>query len=263
MRVKPLVVFCMVILLVIFGCGRPHYKVKPPQTVPSKTVVLPKTKDGKFPKPYEVNGQLYYPLPDAEGFVQYGKASWYGDDFHGRPTSSGETYDMYKMTAAHKIIPLGTYVKVSNLSNSREIVVRINDRGPFIKGRIIDLSYAAAKDIGMIGPGVVEAKVVAMGREVGKLKSKDKSAPIVELKDPTQGEFTIQVGAFEDRKNAQMLAARLKVIFEDVQIMPYLDKNGRTVHRVRVSKSDNLKRAGEIEKQLEEMGFRGAFIVRM
>ncbi|MBW1801352.1 MAG: septal ring lytic transglycosylase RlpA family protein [Deltaproteobacteria bacterium] len=263
MRLNSLIVVCMVILLMVFGCGRPHYPVRPPQTTPSRTVVLPETKDGKIPKPYEVNGQLYYPLPDAEGFVQYGKASWYGDDFHGRPTSNGETYDMQKMTAAHKTIPFGTYVKVLNLFNNREIVVRVNDRGPFVKGRIIDLSYAAARDIGMIGPGVVEAKVVALGREVGKLKSEDKSVPIVELKDPTRGEFTIQVGAFEDRKNAQMLAARLKVIFKEVQIMSYLDKKGRTLHRVRVSKSDNLQRAGEIEKQLEEMGFKGAFIVRM
>ena len=263
MHVKPSIVICAVILLMIFGCGRPQYYVKPPQTGSSKTVVLPETKDGKIPEPYEVNGQLYYPLPDAEGFVQYGKASWYGDDFHGRPTSSGEIYDMHKMTAAHKTIPLGTYVKVLNLSNNSEAIVRINDRGPFVKGRIIDLSYAAAKDIGMIGPGVVEAKVVAMGREVGKLKYKDKSVPIVELKDPTQGEFTIQVGAFEDRHNAQMLAARLKVIFEHVQVTPCLDKNGRMLHRVRVSKSENLKRAGEIEKQIEEMGFKGAFIVGM
>ena len=140
MHFKRLVVPSMMILLMISGCGRPDYYARPPETVPSKRVVLSGTKDGKMPEPYEVNGQRYYPLPDAEGFVEYGKASWYGGDFHGRPTSSGETYDMHKMTAAHKTIPFGTYVKVRNLANNRETIVKINDRGPFVKGRIIDLN---------------------------------------------------------------------------------------------------------------------------
>ena len=259
---KKLIPVFLIILVCLSGCAKKRSYVGAPPP-PRDAVPVPDTKKGKIPEPYVVFGKRYYPLPDSYGFVQYGKASWYGKDFHGRPTSSGEIYDMHKMTAAHKTIPLGTYVKVLNLSNNRETIVKINDRGPFVKGRIIDLSYAAAKDVDMIDPGVVAAKVVAMGREVGKLKSRDKSIPVVELKDPVQGEFTIQVGAFEERQNAQVLAARLKVIFKHVQITPYLDRKGRTLHRVRVSKSNNLKRAGEIEKQLEDMGFKGAFIVRM
>ena len=91
------------------------------------------------PKPYSVNGVTYYPLPSEDGFVEEGMASWYGKPFHGRKTSSGEIYNMHEITAAHKTLPFGTYVKVENLLNHREIVVRINDRGPFAKERIIDL----------------------------------------------------------------------------------------------------------------------------
>ena len=97
------------------------------------------------PKPYRVGKTWYHPVSEAKGYKEQGIASWYGKKFHGRKTSSGETYNMYAMTAAHKTLPLGTHLKVVNLNNDEEVVVRINDRGPFVRGRIIDLSYAAAK----------------------------------------------------------------------------------------------------------------------
>ena len=242
------------VLFLLFACALPP---------PSKTILLPKTKDGKTPKSYEVNGQRYYPLPDAEGFVQQGKASWYGKAFHGRPTASGEIYDMYRKSAAHKTIPLGTYVRVLNMSNGKEIVVKVNDRGPFVKGRIIDLSYAAAKEIDMVDSGVVDAKVIALGREVGQTESKEKSKLLVEYKDLSSGEFTIQVGAFQKKENAQKLVERLKVIFDYVNITTFSDEKRRTLYRVHVSKSGTLTRAGEIEKRLEDMGFDGAFVFRL
>ena len=99
----------------------------------------PPKKPAGYPKPYKVFGKWYQPLPDSKGFRQRGIASWYGKDFHGKKTSNGETYDMYAMTAAHKTLPLGTYVRVHNLENNRTLEVRINDRGPFVRGRIIDL----------------------------------------------------------------------------------------------------------------------------
>jgi rare lipoprotein A len=210
-----------------------------------------------------VNGERYYPLPDSVGFVQIGKASWYGKDFHGRPTSSGEIYDMYKRTAAHKTLPLGTYVKVSNLLNDRYTIVRVNDRGPFIKERIIDLSYEAAKEIRLIGPGVAEVRVTALGKEVGESISKAGLQPVVELKELETGEFTIQVGAFKDKNNALRLADRLKVIFDYVNITRYVDENNNIFFRLHVSKSDTLAKAGEYEKKLEDMGFTEAFIVRL
>ena len=225
--------------------------------------MLPKGEEGGSPSSYEVFGKRYYPLPSSHGFVQYGEASWYGPKFHGRRTSSGEIYDMHKKTAAHKTLPLGTFVQVTNMVNSKATIVRINDRGPFVKGREIDLSYAAAKDIGLIGPGVVRAKIVALAEEVGRLRTKGESVPLVEVEDFNRGDFTIQVGAFRDKNNAMKLADRLKVIYGYVNIALFEDQDGQTYYRVRVSKSQSLIQAGEIEKRLEDMGLAGAFIVRI
>ncbi|MFH1487314.1 MAG: septal ring lytic transglycosylase RlpA family protein [Pseudomonadota bacterium] len=253
----------LLIIFTLFSCAREKQYVRTTPPPPSKKMILPETKDGKTPPSYEVNGQRYYPLPDAEGFVQYGKASWYGRDFQGRPTSSGEIYDMYGESAAHKTIPLGTYVKVQNLSNGKEIVVKVNDRGPFVKGRVIDLSYAAGKELDMIGQGVVDAKVTALGREVEQSASKKDAQPLVEYQDPKRGEFTIQVGAFQSKTNAERLADRLKVLFDYVNVTTTADEKRTTLYRVHVSKSETLDQAGEIEKRLENMGFTEAFVVRL
>jgi rare lipoprotein A len=125
-----------------------------------------------------------------------GVASWYGKDFHGRPTASGEIYDMYKMTAAHKYCPLGTWAEVRNLDTGRKVTVKINDRGPFVRGRIIDLSYAAAKKIDMLGTGTARVVVNFMG-------SYNPSQPV------TNAKFFVQVGSFLDRGNAENLKSDL------------------------------------------------------
>lgn len=250
-----------IMTLTLFSCARERSYVRTAKPPRIKVVVLPETEEGI--RPYEVNGERYYPLTKADGFVQYGKASWYGKKFHGRHTSSGEIFNMYKKTAAHKTLPMGTYVMVLNTSNKKHSVVRINDRGPFVKGRIIDLSYAAAKEIGLIGPGVGDVKIVALGKEVGRLKSESGSRPMVELTDLQKGDFTIQVGAFEDKENALKLADRLKVIFDYVHIAVYVDKDRKTLYKVHVSRTKTLTQAGEIEKRLENMGFTEAFIVRI
>lgn len=212
---------------------------------------------------YVVNGERYYPLPDAMGFAETGKASWYGMDFHGLPTSSGETYDMYKKTAAHKTLPLGTYVKVLNLNNNESTIVRINDRGPFIKGRIIDLSFNAAQDIHMAGPGLADVKVIALGREIGEMQPGNGGAPRLDLRDFETGEFTIQVGAFMDKNNALNLAERLKTRFDYVNVVEYVDKENQVFFRVHVSKSTSLAKAEDFEKKIEEMGFTEAFVLRI
>lgn len=228
-----------------------------------RSIPLPKTSTGKPPDSYVVNGKRYYRLPGSHGFVQTGKASWYGSKFHGRPTASGEIYDMYKKSAAHKTLPLGTYVRVINLSNKKETIVRINDRGPFVKGRVIDLSYAAAKEIDLVGVGVLDVKVIALAKEVDGSKSKKEGNPRIEMKDLEKGEFTIQVGAFMDKNNAQTLADRLRVLYGYVNITRYVDRLKGTLYRVHVSKSNTLHKAMEIEKKLEDMGFAEAFIVRL
>jgi len=117
---------------------------------------------GKGGIPYEVNGRVYTPLASAEGYSEEGTASWYGPGLHGRLTSSGEVFDMHSATAAHRTLPFGTRVRVVNLANDRETVVRINDRGPFVKDRVIDLSFQAAKELGMIEHGTTPVRLTAL-----------------------------------------------------------------------------------------------------
>ncbi|MBW2027760.1 MAG: septal ring lytic transglycosylase RlpA family protein [Deltaproteobacteria bacterium] len=249
----------LAVIIGLFGCT-PRSTIQAPS---SRTILLPEDRRGRLPRPYEVNGKRYYPLPDAFGFTQVGNASWYGEKFHGRPTASGEIFDMHKRTAAHKTLPLGTFVKVMNLSNNRSTFVRVNDRGPFVKGRIIDLSYAAAREIDLIRSGVARVKIEALSEEVGKLEHNGRPQPLVEVADLGEGEFTIQVGAFLEIGNAMKLAERLRVIFDYVEISPILDENRRTLHRVHVTKSKTLNQAEGFKKKLEEMGLTGAFIVRI
>ena len=257
---RPLIL-CLCLLVCFLACAPETHYVTTVQPPPKKVIVLSEKIEDPALRPYLVNGVKYYPLPDSEGFTQSGKASWYGKKFHGRRTSSGEIFDMYSESAAHKTLPLGTYVKVLNLSNNRVIIVRINDRGPFVTGRIIDLSYAAAKKIDLIGLGVTDVKIEALGKEVGKIETVAGNKLLVEISDLQKGAFAVQVGAFKDRNNATVLAERLKVIFDHVEVAEYNDKDMGRLYRVRVSKSDTLRKAVEIEKELQALGFDGAFVV--
>ena len=228
----------------------------------TRLVILSKATKDRTLRPYVVNGTKFYPLSSSEGFVQTGLASWYGPKFHGNKTASGERYNMYKKTAAHKTLPLGTYVKVLNLDNGKQTVVRINDRGPFVKGRIIDLSYTAAKEIGLVGPGVAKVKVTALGKQVDTIKSPVGTKPVIEIPEMNRGLFTVQVGAFIRQENALKLADRLKVIFKNVDIEVNKIRS-QTIYRVRVSRIKTLTKATRVEKRLEDMGFKQAFIVRL
>lgn len=250
--------FSFILFAVLFSCAREQPYVKTPLAPPpSRKVIMPRALEY-----YEVNGERYYPLSDAEGFVQYGTASWYGPKFHGRPTSSGQLFDMYQKTAAHKTLPLFTVVKVTNLSNQKSIIVPINDRGPFVKGREIDLSFAAGEEIGIVGPGLAEVKIMALGREVGMAESGGKLRPVVEVLDFKVGEFTVQVGAFQNKENALRLADRMKSQYTYVNVAPFADGDNQLWYKVFVSKTTTLDRAAEIEKTLERLGFSDAFVVR-
>ncbi len=154
--------------------------------------------------------------------VEVGWASWYGEPFHGRKTASGEVYDMYQLTAAHKTLPLGTTVMVTHLKNDRSVMVTVNDRGPFVRGRIIDLSYAAAQSLGMVKEGVAKVRVEIIA---GKPPSASSS----------EGSFTVQVGSFIDRTNALSLAETLQKTYRDVFITE-LEATEHTYYRVRVGK---------------------------
>lgn len=161
----------------------------------------PRSRRGNPPF-YTVLGKRYVVLPSAEGYVERGVASWYGPTFHGASTSMGESYDMYGMTAAHKTLPLPCYARVTNLRNGKSVVVRINDRGPFVANRIIDLSYTAAAKLDMLRDGttLVEVRTVT-ATNVGKLERSDLT--------PAQTLY-LQAGAFADEGNAQRLVSRLK-----------------------------------------------------
>lgn len=209
------------------------------------------------PKPYRVGKTWYYPVSDATDFRQKGKASWYGKKFHGKKTSSGETYNMHAMTAAHKTLPLGTYVRVHNLNNGKSIEVRVNDRGPFVRGRIIDLSYAAATKLNIVGPGTAPVEIVALGK--AQTSDGGKASGYVPV-DYYSGNFTFQVGAFSQKENAVRLKQKLEKKYMNVHIVPYEDGK-RVMYRVRVGRASSLKQAEEYEKILIQQGFKGAFIV--
>jgi len=232
--------------LLYIGCAETAYS-PPPPTPPG------------HPKPYRVNGTWYQPIPRARGFEQEGMASWYGSEFHGRKTSNGEIYNMHSMTAAHKTLPLGTYVRVHNLRNGRTLDVRINDRGPFVSGRIIDLSYAAATALGVVGPGTAPVKIEALGTPAaapGKAGATPQYVPL----DYYSGNFTFQVGAFAERGNAQRLVTRLDQRYRNAHVTTYFDGQ-RTFYRVRVGRSDNLEEATRFEQALKRDGFAQTFIV--
>jgi len=219
----------------------------------------PPSRPQGYPRPYKVMGKWYQPVPDSKGFSQRGKASWYGKKFHGRKTANGEIYDMYAMTAAHKTLPLGTYVRVKNLKNGKETEVRVNDRGPFVRGRIIDLSYTAAKKLNIVGPGTAMVKVIALGNLVKPDVSED-SAPIYMPADYYNGNFTLQIGAFVDRNNAERLKRKLNLKYKNAHITVY--NNGDEIfYRVRVGKCSTLEKAIEYEEDLIRDGFKGAFAV--
>jgi len=163
---------------------------------------------------YEVFGQRYSVMPSSSGYKERGVASWYGKKFHGNLTSNRETYDMYQMTAAHKTLPLPTFVRVRNLRNNKSIVVRVNDRGPFVHNRIIDLSYAAAIKLDMIrdGTSLVEVTAISFDEPAGDRPTRQTTTPLVSTPEVTAdperavadgGRIFVQVGAFGDRTNAQ------------------------------------------------------------
>jgi rare lipoprotein A len=169
--------------------------------------------------------------------VQYGVASWYGPDFHGKPTSSGEIYDMYQLTCAHNTLPLGTTVIVTNLENGKSLELKVNDRGPFVKDRIIDLSYSAARILEVYQKGTAYVKVETVGPWIDEIFR-----------------FTLQVGSFTDEAKAQRLAESLRGSFDNVYVTR-VETSTQTYHRVRVGQYDSKELALVTAEKLSRMGF--------
>ena len=249
----------------------------PPDPVPR---VEPRSRYGN-PSSYVVFGKRYYTLPSSHGFTERGIASWYGKKFHGRRTSSGETYNMYAMTAAHTRLPLPTYAQVTNLKNGRQVVVRVNDRGPFHQNRVIDLSYSAAAKLGIIkeGTGLVEVRALdPLNYQVAQIPKKkvkenvsakqtaDKKpqAQVIshQLEDPQQQVIVssaeaprvfVQVGAFGDRANANQLLNQLNNLNLGVITISSVIKDAKELHRVRIGPLSTVQSADDTVAKLNDM----------
>lgn len=255
-----------------------------PDVVPRKE---PRSRTGNPPF-YDVFGKRYYVLSSSVGYVERGVASWYGPGFHKVRTSIGETYDMYGMSAAHKTLPLPAYVRVTNLQNGRSVVVRVNDRGPFVGNRIIDLSYTAASKLDMLrnGTAMVEVRSLdgapALAAPVTAADSAPTAAPLVtsplEAVSPASPDAAvaaaaapvaqvavpaalfIQAGAFSDPKNAERLVAKLrgggygKIFVRDNEIA------GRRMYRVRIGPVPSVAEFDRIVAALERVGIGDAHL---
>lgn len=219
------------------------------QQVSGSTETLPPTQ-----KPYVIKNKKYYPIPSSAGYVETGIASWYGPDFHGRPTSNGERYNMYEYTAAHKLLPMNTMLLVKNLENGREDVVRINDRGPFVRGRIIDLSYSTAKKLDILRKGTAKVTIIALAP--GKNGKRNEGARI----EYRRGEFYVQIGSFTQKNNALRLQKRFTDAGHTAVIQKYLSPKA-VYYRVQVYAGAFLHHARRAEKSLLKHGYQGSFII--
>ncbi len=268
-----IVLMCMLLV----SCGGPRTKDGPPRSGSIAGRNLP---DDPQPRPepksrygngpiYEVFGKQYTVLDSSSGYRERGVASWYGKKFHGRLTASREPYDMHSMTAAHKTLPLPTYVRVRNLRNNKSIIVRVNDRGPFVDNRIIDLSYSAALKLEMIrdGTSLVEVEAINFDEPAGDRPTRQtKSAPSpVPVSRPAEPEKSndvfAQVGAFSDRTNAERRFALLisqgignAFIYEDLNSNP-------TLYRVRVGPISNAVQYDVLIEELERLGIADPYLV--
>jgi len=209
---------------------------------------------------YRVMGQTYRVMGSSKGFVQEGSASWYGPKFHGKRTASGEVYDMEKFTAAHRTLPLGTYVKVKRTDGKGEtVVVKINDRGPFVDNRAIDVSRAAARQLEMLDEGVAPVLITALGEEV--LRGKPDEITLRPRYDYGKGAFSVQVGAFTVRENAQRLARRMKEDHGASDLSLY-DRGDAKFFRVRVGRFTTSEEAERFLDRLIASGeFDSGFVV--
>ena len=189
---------------------------------------------------YTQFGERYCPMISAEGFVETGVASWYGEDFHGKPTALGEPYNMYAMTAAHKTLPLPTMVRVTNLETGRSAELRVNDRGPFVKGRVIDLSYSAARELGVVRRGTARVRIEAL--ESGGSPQPDRSGG---------AHAYLQAGAFAFRENAAKLYYRIQQSGVDGV---YIRRKGNGIYAVWVGPLDNERETSLLKRRLAELG---------
>jgi len=233
------VIICAILVVVmgVAGCtSRIH------STPPASRPGMPIKYDPKT-RPYTVMGKTYYPLKSARGYDEVGMASWYGKDFHGRKTANGQVYNMYGVSAAHKTLPLGTRVRVTNLGNDRSVVLTINDRGPFVHGRVIDLSYGAARKLGTVEAGVAKVRITAVGTVAQPARS---------LATSTVKRFHVRVGAFADRANAERVHRQLVAKGYENANIAAVSRGGRVLHVVQAGSYSSRDVAEQVLGKLKE-----------
>lgn len=221
--------------------------------------VEPRSRYGNPPH-YEVFGKRYYTLTSSAGYEERGIASWYGKKFHGRKTSNGDTYDMYGMTAAHKTLPLPTYVEVTNLDNGRRVVLRVNDRGPFHGNRLIDLSYAAAKKLGVVSQGTARVNVRALPMRGGQGRGEqsetfalpEDNLPVTRLDNQL---IFLQVGAYASLQSANEVKEAVQNLTGIPVSIREIQRQGMALYRVRVGPLVSAEQGQTLSQRLDNQGY--------
>jgi rare lipoprotein A len=278
----------LALALALGACGGDGIRGDGPPA--SGSIRIPDLPDDPVPRPeprsrygngpvYEVFGKRYTVMPTSANYMERGVASWYGKKFHGNLTSNREVYDMYQMTAAHKTLPLPTYVRVRNLANNKTITVRVNDRGPFVNNRIIDLSYAAAMKLDMLrdGTGLVEVTAINFDAPAGDRPTRQtvppaappqpaqaaQAAPASDTatESTTEGEIYVQVGAFGERTNAERRRALLQSANIDNAFI-YEDRSGGDILlRVRIGPVKDVVQYDVLVEELEAIGITDPYLI--
>ncbi len=263
--VKQLSIVCLCLIIIACNAVRRDDNDGAPDKMPDVTVIPdavmrdePRSRYGN-PEHYEVFGKRYYTLSSSQDYYEQGIASWYGTKFHGRRTSSGEIYDMYAMTAAHKTLPLPTYVEVINLYNDRKVVVKVNDRGPFHGNRLIDLSYSAALKLGIVekGTAMVSVRAVNAGYKMDNQPTAQEDNNF-EVNDAVS--LYLQVGAFSRLSSANQLKNRIQQYVDNLVIVSTPFDGKDHLYRVRIGVT-NIESADLLASRLLELGFNDVHVV--
>lgn len=254
------------------GDGPPGYHVNIANIPNATPKVEPRSRYGN-PKSYVVFGKRYYVMSSSHGYHARGIASWYGTKFHERRTSSGETYNMLAMTAAHKTLPLPTYVRVTNLENNRSVIVKVNDRGPFVANRLIDLSYVAAKKLGVIKTGTAMVDIRAINprqylsherhekNEAHTTKIVSKRQQVLQAPSHLHPVMYLQLGAYRDSRRAHELKKKLSYLTQyPIELIPVL-MNHEKLYRVRVGPLPQVKIADYLARRFKQAQLPRAHIV--
>lgn len=286
----------LAILLCISACSNPtHYSryTQKQDTAPNfeygdiyyKEVVPKRETPNKWnSKPYEINGKKYIPMLSAKGFEEQGQASWYGQKFHGHRTANNEVFDMFALSAAHKTLPLPSFVRVTNLQNGKKLIVRVNDRGPFHGNRILDLSYGAAKKLGFQSVGVTDIKMEVLSVEsngdiyIGKNKNPflyenrrlvakpytlptedDQEQLAANVENEKSSGLFVQVMAIENADKAKTLAKGLSRLLQVPTTLP----KSKNIYKLHLGPLNSEQKAQSLIKELKKIGFEQAFAVEV